>query len=133
MKNQKGISLVEVVVVLATIGFLVLIIANVPSSLVSINKSRQTALAEEIASRKIESLRNTGFVDLAQGVSEFSDPDLFSLPSAQAEFEVTECPLEICSMGEDAKILQVRVFWGDFGNEHKVSLETLISEGGIAQ
>lgn len=134
--NDQGISLVEVVLVCAAVIFLGLLIVGLASPIASINKSRHTSLAKEIASSQIENLRKQTYEVLKGMESEemvFSDSRLSALPSSAASYKVEDCPLEICPSEEKIKKVMVKVSWSESGETKKVELTTLVGEGGIGQ
>lgn len=135
-KGQAGVSLVELLLVVAAVGFLVMLIANLPSSVSSINKSRHLSIAKDISNRKMESLRKEGFSALsnqAKGESSFTDPDLNSLPAGAAVYDLESCPPLICGANEQALQVKVRVNWNELGDNKFVELLTLVGEGGVGQ
>lgn len=133
--NQRGVSLVELILVVMAIAFLALMIANLPSSISSINKSRNMSLARDIASKKIEYFREQEFSTLLNETNSFMDDSLLKLPLGQASYEITNCPESVCSEDVSSKIKQVKVFvlWRESGEEKKVELTTLLGEEGLGQ
>lgn len=134
-QNQKGVSLMELVLVIAAVGFLVLLIANLPSSISSINKSRHMSLARDITSKEIDSLRKqtyNGLTITTEPVT-FSDSSLMDLPTPTATYEISDCPADICPNAEKIKKIKVKVTWKEQGDNKVVELTTLIAEGGLSQ
>lgn len=133
--KEKGSTLVEVVLVVLVVGFLALLITNIPSSMASINKSRHSSQAKDIANRQIDNLRKTGYegLNLTEEAVAFSDTDLINLPSANATYKVESCPETVCLSSENAKKVTVRIDWDEVGDEKSVELVTIVSEGGIGQ
>lgn len=132
-KFQHGFSLVEVVLVGAAVVFLGLLVANLPAAISSVTKSQHSSLAREIASKKIENLRQQTYANLFNGTDSFFDSSLSGLPGAAASFEVSDCPVDICSLGEHAKKVVVTVNWKESVENKSIELATIISEGGLAQ
>lgn len=128
---SKGFSLVEILLVVSALFFLGLLVASLPSAISSINKSRHTSLAKEAASRQLNSLRQQGFSNLANGSSGFADSSLSSLNNVTATYEVEDCPVEICTNNEETKKVIVKIAWKELGDDKRVELQTLVSEGGI--
>lgn len=132
-KYEKGISLVELILVVVALGVLALLVAALPSSIQSIRNSGNTSQAREVASKQLDYLRKQTYANLSNGMNSFTDEDLLKLPSPTATYDIEDCPLEICTSGEIAKIIKVNVTWIESGNEKKLELQTLVSEGGLAQ
>lgn len=131
--HQKGVSLVELVLVTAAVVVLALLIGNLPSSVASINKSRHLSIAREVASKQIESLRKQTYQNLSNGTISFTDAKLSSLSQAAASYEINDCPISLCALSEEAKQVKVRVSWNELGDNKEVELTTIISQGGIGQ
>lgn len=125
--------MIEILLVVAAVGFLVLLIANLPSSVASISKSRHASLAREIANKEMDFLRKKTYANLALGTNTFTDPGLDNLPTPSASYEVTDCPVQVCSGGEKVKQIKVTVAWNEGGSNKSVELVTLIGENGVAQ
>lgn len=134
-QDQRGVSLIELILVVMAVAFLTLLLANLPSSVSSINKSRHTSLAKNIAGKKIESFRGQTFSTLLNETNSFTDPSLNKLPDGTAFYEVSPCPEDVCSieLTEKIKQLKVTVEWNESGDSKKVELITLIGEGGLGQ
>ena len=130
-RKQSGVSLVEILLVIAVIGFLGLLIGNLPNSIGLIGKAKRVSLAREIASAKIESLRQTGFVNLSLGESAISDSRLTALPESFGKALIEDCDSLVCTQAESAKQITVTVSWKDLGKDQEVKIKTLISEGGL--
>lgn len=131
--KEKGISLVEIILVVAVIIALTLLLGTLPSAMSSINKSRQTSLAREIATKEMEYLRNQNYADLVEGSNTFVDVNLNKLPSAQGIYVINACSPAICKLGEDIKEVKVKVLWNEAGDNKNVELSTLVSKGGLGQ
>ena len=131
--KQAGVTLVELLLVVAAIGLLVYLIANLPASITAINKSRHTSVAREIASKKLDSLREqtyTGLTETTEPVN-FNDSSLTDLPSGSATYEILPCPDQICTNEEKIKEIKVSVKWVEQSNQKSVDLTTLIADGGL--
>lgn len=132
VRGEAGFSLLEILLAVVIIGFIVLTIANIPSSLQLIGKSRYSSLARDIVSQEIETVRAQGYASLANGTASFTDNRLFSLPNGAGQVVVADCPLTICKSGEQTKQVSVSVTWLENKSGTKnVSVTTLISDGGL--
>lgn len=131
--SQGGISLIELLLVVVSVGFLALLIANLPSSMSAINQSRHASLAREIASKEIDYLRRQTYTNLANSSSNFTDSSLTALPNPLATYEVTDCPLSICTHNERAKQVRVKVSWVESGVNKNVQLTSIIAESGLVK
>ena len=130
---QQGISLVETLIVIATISILVVLIASVSSSVATIGKTRSSSLAKDIASRELDYLRKIGYANLANGNNTFTDSDLSRLPFGTGKYEISDCPVTVCTKGEKTKQVKVTINWVEQGNTKTAELMTLVGEGGIGQ
>lgn len=125
----------ELVLVIAAVGFLVLLIGNLPSSISSINKSRHMSLARDITSKQIDSLRKqtyNGLTITTEPVT-FFDSSLTDFSTPTATYEISDCPADICLNSEKIKKIKVKVTWKEQGDNKVVELTTLIAEGGLSQ
>ena len=133
INKQDGVTLLEVLVVTAAIGFMVLIIASVPTSVYLINQSRSTSLARDIISQKIDALRKQGYGNLANGKTPFTDPAMSKLHQVVAYYQIEDCPINICDVGLKVKQLIVHIDWQEKDSTKSAKVSTLVSEGGIGQ
>lgn len=133
LQSSKGFSLVEVMLFLMIVGFIILLLVNIPSSIELIGKTRRINLAKEIVNQKIEGLRLLGFENLpGNGISTFSDARLTTLPSGAGEVVVEDCPSSACILGEtNIKQVKVSVKWKEESQDKNLNVTTLITEGGI--
>lgn len=132
MKN-KGVSLIELILVVIAVAILALLISSLPGAIASIRKSGNTSTAREIVSKQIDTLRKQPYANLSNGTNNFTDTALLNLPFSTATYEIEDCPLEICSLGEEAKTVKVKVNWIESGDTKTVELSTLLIEGGLGQ
>lgn len=129
--NQKGVSLVELLVVIAAIGILVSLLANVPPSLGLIGKSRYQSLANQIANKQIEDIRATPYANLANGTTNVNDSRMNLLPSSTGNILIEDCDVSICSNSEIMKKITTTIQWQVGGKQQEVKLKTLVTEGGL--
>lgn len=129
--DTRGISLIEILLVVVTVGFIVILAANLPSSLGLITRSKHISLAREIAAKQIEDKRTISYINLAEGTSAVSDSRLSLLPSGAGLIEIGSCSPSVCTNSEPLKHVKVTVSWMDNLKEQTITLETLIGEGGL--
>lgn len=129
--DQKGFSLIEVMLVVVLVGFMVLIMANLPSALGLIGGSKHESLARDIASKKIEEVRNQGYDNLANGQSAIQDSRLIELIGGSAQSLIEDCPLTVCSNNEQIKKVTVTVSWLEQGQPKSVTIATFVAKGGL--
>lgn len=132
-RREEASSLIELLLVVVVIGFLGLLIANVPNSVSLITKSKHQSLVREIASKQIEDKRATAYQNLTNGQEEISDSRLSLLPGSSGQIITSDCDILVCTHGELVKQIQVTIIWKDSGKSQQVKLETLIAEGGLNQ
>ncbi len=132
-KYQKGVSLVEILIVLSIVGVLALLIASLPNAISSITKSRSRSNAKNIANKQINLLRQIGYANLTNGESAFTDSDLSTMLNPHAKYQVEDCPMTICQSGELLKQVKVIVDWSENNTKQQVELITLVGTGGVGQ
>lgn len=141
VKNQQGMSLVEILLVIVAMAFAALLIANLPLSISSIAKNKHQSQAREIAEREIEKLRQDIFSeDLPDNLpgesTPFTDTALAGLPGASAAYRIEPCPVEVCAISDDnkkPKKVNVTVSWQEAGETKTVELVTIIDKKGLNQ
>lgn len=131
--NQKGLSLVEVLMVIVAVGFIVILMANLPNAMGLITKSRHVSLAREIAAKQIEDKRAISYVNLVNDTQTVTDARMISLPQGSGTVKVEDCDAAICTNAEPLKQITVTVTWVDRNIQQSVSIKTLIGQGGLNQ
>ncbi len=131
--KERGVSLIEALLVIVIVSSLVFLLANLPNALGLISKSKHLSLAREIAAKQIEDKRNINYSNLVNDNSAISDSRLSLLPKGAGTVEVKDCDPLICVSGEKIKQIKVEVSWKDNNKNQKVTLSTMIGEGGINQ
>lgn len=133
MRKEAGVSLVESLLVIVIVGSLVFLLANLPSAMGLISKSRHLSLVREIAVAQIEAKRTINYSNLVNDNSPISDSRLSLLPDGAGMVKVEDCDVQICTNGEHIKQVTVDISWKEGGKTQNVSLKTMIGEGGINQ
>lgn len=133
MMNERGISLVESLLIIVAVGLLVFLLANLPNSINLITKSKNLSLTREIAAKQIEDKRNINYANLVNDNSPLSDPRLSLLNKGGGTVVVEDCDPTICINSESIKKITVTVTWEERNIQQTVSLNTFIGEGGLNQ
>lgn len=133
LKPFSGFSLIEILLVLAGIGFLVILIATLPNSINLVTQSRNESLAREIAVNEIESTRESLYANLAEGTQQINDQRIALLPGGSGEKTVAACDPAICTKSELVKKVTVNISWTHDGKKKEIKLTTFISKGGLNQ
>lgn len=131
--REKGISLIETMLVVAVVGAAVFLLANLPNAIGLIGKSRHLSLAREIAAKAIEDKRNISYINLVPDTTEIIDSRIGLLPSGNGQVVVADCDPLICTSSEHIKQVAVTVQWKEGSKDQQVTLQTFIGEGGINQ
>ncbi len=131
--RENGSTLLELIMVVAVVGFLVLLLGNIPSAIGLVGKSRHQSVAREIVAKQIEDQRAISYANLSTGTTTIVDSRLSSLPSGAGTILVETCPVTICTLGENAKQVTITVNWKERQTDQSVQLKTLIAEGGLNQ
>lgn len=136
LRQQSGISYIEVLLAVFIIGFLVLVLNSLPPAVSSINRSRYTSVAKNVVMKRLEYIRKQNYSNLVNGtfyITKEMEPTLISLPSPVATYEINDCPITVCTSSETAKEVKVTVSWNESGKNQDVDMTTLISPGGLGQ
>lgn len=133
MSSQKGVSLIESLLIIVFAGIIVLLLANIPNALGLINKSSHLSLAKEIATKQVEDKRGISYANLSNDNSPIVDSRINLLPSGSGNVVVEDCNASICTNGEHIKQLVVTISWKENNKNQTFTLKTFIGEGGINQ
>lgn len=133
MKNDSGVSLVELLLTIVIVTACVFLIANLPNAFTLINKSKHLSLAREIAVKQIEDKRAISFANLVSDNSAIEDFRLSLLPGGSGTVVVEDCDPLICTNAEQAKQVTVTVSFKVGGKIQSINLKTLIGQGGLSQ
>lgn len=126
-RNQKGLSLIEVLVT-------ILILAIILISLISVfiygfnllSRTKQVTLATQAAQEAVEFIRNMSFDDVQTTTSFPSEIDIPDyLDNSQGSLAIEDGP------GSDIKKLTVSITWDYRGRQMKKSVVTYITREGI--
>lgn len=131
--SEKGVSLIESLLVVVVVASIVFLISSLPNALTLVSKSKHLSLAREIAAKQIEDKRMISYDNLVSDNSPISDSRLNLLSQGSGVVIVEDCNLEICNLGEEIKQVTAEVTWQDNNKPQSVILKTMISKGGLNQ
>ena len=131
--RNKGVTLIESLLVVVVVGGIVLLLANLPNAIGLIGRSRHLSLAREIIAKQVEDKRATSYINLVNDISPIVDPRIALLPSGSGQVKVEDCDPLICTNSENIKQIIVTVNWVENSKLQSISLKTLIGEGGLNQ
>lgn len=132
--KQKGVTLIELLLVVVAVGFLVVLLASIPNSLNLVSKSRHESLAREILTKQIEDQRALQYANLGNGTTSITDSRLPLLSAGSGTILIEDCDtVNICKNNEVAKQVTVTVVWKGGGKDQKLELKTIIAQGGLVK
>ena len=131
--REKGVSLIESLLVVVIISVIVLLMANLPNAMGLIQKSKHLSLAREIAAKALEDKRSISYANLVDDTTPVSDPRINLLPQGTGLSIVEPCNLLICTNSENIKYVKVTITWKENNKPQTVTLSTFIGEGGLNQ
>ncbi len=133
IKLESGSSLIESLLVIVMVGIIVVLMANLPSAMNLVNKSKHSSLAREIASKQIEDKRMIQYANLVNDNSLVVDSRLSLLPEGSGVVIVEDCDPLICTSGEHIKQVSTTISWKDNNKPQTITLKTMIGEKGLNQ
>lgn len=133
MENEKGVSLIESLLVIVVVASIVFLMANLPNAYALVGKSKHLSLAREIALKQIEDKRMLNYENLVLDNSPIVDSRLSLLPQGTGTVIVEDCNSKICINGESVKQVTTTINWKDNNKAQTVTLKTMISKGGLNQ
>lgn len=126
--EEKGFTVLEVIVATAISGVLLLSLVTLVNSLNVVNdRARDLTIVNALAENKIESLRSVSYVGLADGVTDFTDelPD-FITGAKSATYTLSSPTAGIRQM-------DMTISFQDRGATRTLTYRTLIGELGVGQ
>lgn len=137
MSNQRGVSLIEALLVMVVLFGIVLLMENFPNAINLINKSKHLSIAREIATKQIEDKRATNYLNLVApsltNITQSVDLRISLLPSGSGIVEINVCDPLICTTAEEIKHIRVTINWKENDKNQTIRLDTLIGSGGLNQ
>ena len=132
-RKALGFTLIETAISLVFILAMIVILLTASGTFRTTRKGNLQGVATKIASRQIESLRNTAYGSLQDcpspngcNITVQQEPDLVKLPSSSATKT-----LDDYEASTKIKLVKIQVNWTESGAAQNIKLETLISENGL--
>jgi len=125
-KRGRGFTLIEVlmaIIILATV--LMTLITVFLYGFDVLSRTKQVALATQIAQEEIEAIRNMPFSDILTLGTTFTNEELTRLHHGQGSLALED------SEGENIKKLTVSITWDHHGKQMRKDIVTLITKQGI--
>ena len=123
---KKGFSLIEVLIAVFILGIVSLTLISVfIYGFNVVYKTKQIALATQIAQEEVEVIRNMNFDDILSLDSSFSHDSLSELVNGVGTLSLQDGP------GIDIKKLTVSVTWNYRGTTQKKDVVTFITREGV--
>src|SRR3989338_4980776 len=132
-KSTLGFSLIESLMIVAMVGIIVILMANLPNAMNLVNKSKNLSLIKEIATKQIEDKRAISYANLANGSVAISDQRLNTVADASGTVLIEDCSVDVCPNEEHIKQVTVTLNWKENNKVQTITLKTLIGEGGLNQ
>lgn len=130
-QNSRGFSLVEVIIAVFLTGVIVLVIANIPQAIRIISGSQSESKVREVAAKKIEDIRLSGYDNLANGTTPISDSRINKLDNVIASTVITDCAPPTCSSGAQIKKVTVTISWQESNEPKTFQVTTLVAKDGL--
>lgn len=133
IQSQEGASLIELMLVTVMVGFMVVLIAGIPNSMVLIGKSQHLSVAKEVATKQLSAERALAYSNLNNGSTLIRDSRLSLLPSSSGSITVEDCNPAVCTNAEPVKLVTVLITWRDNAKDQSYQLQTMIASGGLGR
>ena len=112
-------------------GAIVLVIANIPQVIRLVTGSQYESKVRQVAAKRIEDVRLTGYENLANGTTAINDPLLNKLSQVSGSVIIADCPAGTCTNGEQIKQVTVIISWEEEGSPKNFRVVTLVANGGL--
>ncbi len=133
MNNQRGVSLVESLLVIVAVAAIVFLMVNIPNVVNLMGKSNHLSLVREIGLKQLEDKRTTSYINLVNGTTTISDTRISLLPQGTGTVTVADCDPSICTNSEHIKKITITVSWKDNNKQQDFKIDTFVGEGGLNQ
>lgn len=127
-KNQKGFTVIELLIAIAVMGFTIPGLAIALRNLTAINnRTRDLSLSNIIISNKAEQIRSSGFNSLSAGTVDFSNelPSQLASPKS-ASYTVTNPSAGLAE-------INLTISYKDYNQTRTLTYKTIVSELGVGQ
>lgn len=129
-RDQRGFTLIEIVVTAAFVGIVVLAIDQLFIALKQVNREANNyTVATEVAEQLIEQYRNTSYANISIGTTDVTSSALGPYPSLLSPRSATVTVTQVDPNG--LKKVDVAVSYKDRTGIKNVQFETVISYKGI--
>jgi prepilin-type N-terminal cleavage/methylation domain-containing protein len=127
-KNQKGFTIVELMVTVVVAGFIIPAVAIALTNLAVINKvARDQALANMIVQNKVETLRSAGYNSLNDGTTSF----VAELPNIMGSPRSASYTISTPQTG--IKQVNISLSYTEYHKTKNLAYKTYVSELGVGQ
>lgn len=126
---QKGLSLVEILMVISAISLIAFLIGSLPNTINLISKSNHLSMVREVATKEMEKLKSSGYEGILDE-SSVVDHRLGLLPQGSGLVMLEACDPVICTKNEELKKATITILWKENGKDQKYTLVTFISKEG---
>lgn len=131
MRIQKGFSLVEIIIGIFIVGLIVIVIGNLPNAINLVTSSQADSTVREIAAKKMEDVRLSGYDSLVNGTTPINDSRLNSFSNASGFTVITNCSDAVCKSNEVMKEVKITISWSENGEPKTYQLVTLVGKDGL--
>lgn len=131
MREQKGFSLVEIIIGIFIVGLIVIVIGNLPNAINLVTSSQYDSIVREVAAKKMEDVRLTGYDSLVNGTTPINDSRLGSFSGASGFTVVSNCQPSVCGANQLVKEVKITISWSEKGEPKTYQLVTLVGKDGL--
>jgi prepilin-type N-terminal cleavage/methylation domain-containing protein len=127
-KDQKGFTIVELVITIVIAGIIIPSVAIALTNLTAVNRqARDQALANMLIQNKVETLRSAGYNSLAIGTTNFSSelPNIMGNPKS-ASYTVSSPSTGLIQ-------IDLSISYTEYKATKSLSYRTYVSELGVGQ
>ena len=129
--KSGGFSLVEIIIGVFIVGLIVIVINQIPNAINLVTSSQSESKIREVAAKKMEDVRLSGYDNLANGTTPINDSRLGDLANVSAFTVISDCPNQICTGGELVKQIKITISWNENNNPKTYQLTTLVGKDGL--
>ena len=129
LSSQSGFTLLEVVISIVLLGLVFLMYQTMLDTVRFTDRARFDDIGLSIATEQMEIYRATDFNLLPDTPVDVVDSDLSQLPEGQGTVTITDYG----SVDSGIKHILVEIEWDDKGANRIVSLDSLLTDGGVGK